>query len=885
MRPLSLTLRGLSTLVAPLTLDLSPIEPGLVALVGKTGGGKTSLMDALAGPIALFREFSTRPEPVQRYCTGRDAVVDLTFSHQGLTYRSLQNFDSEAAGGAGKSEAFLFGPGASETKGRTTDFDQLVRGKPAKPNEPGTLGLFPSREVFYAAAFSAQDKGGNFFALTPPLRKALFAELIGLGALQARSERAGAARKILDGRMADLDREVAAALLAWEESQRLVAQVGTATAALVPIVAAEREAEAALHAAVDAGSAAVGLLQTLEEARATATKRIAELDAEIARATTDATATRARIADLDRLIADEEAIRSNAAALVSANARKASAETDFRAARAIVRAAEQERSNAVGARDRAAADRDRAAAAIDAGAIARDRAEEMEIAIAPLAKLRADHAVIERSISDEEAAIRPLRSNAANESGAADLRLARARAALETARGKAGLLEGVPCRGGAVALISADPAYDETRADCGTCRFLADARAAALTVDGLAASLPDLEAAAAEALQALADVQERDAALTDARVKRDRLARERDALAPLEARLAGLRAQVDAVAAAEVAHDEAAGRHAAATAEIAGASTKVHDAQAAEAEVVTRGAAAAGELVTYAGAAERLTSLEAAQSTRPLLVERLADLDRRATEARTARVAVKVPDEPAAQRLAAEEANGRTNAARAGLTRARVATQEARSSLDVLRGKLAQLGDTATKRAAVEERRQKVAARRAGFVLVERAFGRDGVQALELDAAGPEVSVLANELLATCFGARFTVRLRTIQEAGAGKTQREVCDVEVFDGVRGGVGAFGGLSGGEQVLVGTAFRLALTVFNARRHGGQFECLWLDEADTGLDEGLRAVYPTMLRCARELGGFRNVYFISHSESAWSQADHVLRVEGGAAWIER
>jgi len=41
------------------------------------------------------------------------------------------------------------------------------------------------------------------------------------------------------------------------------------------------------------------------------------------------------------------------------------------------------------------------------------------------------------------------------------------------------------------------------------------------------------------------------------------------------------------------------------------------------------------------------------------------------------------------------------------------------------------------------------------------AFGRDGIQALEIDAAGPELSTLTNDLLTSCFGERFEIRFVT----------------------------------------------------------------------------------------------------------------------------
>ena len=61
---------------------------------------------------------------------------------------------------------------------------------------------------------------------------------------------------------------------------------------------------------------------------------------------------------------------------------------------------------------------------------------------------------------------------------------------------------------------------------------------------------------------------------------------------------------------------------------------------------------------------------------------------------------------------------------------------------------------------------------------------------------------------------------------------------------------------------------------------------VDEAHEALiDPERRAAYPAMLRRAMELGGFTRCYLISHAAEVWAQADAVIRVEGGRAWIER
>ena len=64
--------------------------------------------------------------------------------------------------------------------------------------------------------------------------------------------------------------------------------------------------------------------------------------------------------------------------------------------------------------------------------------------------------------------------------------------------------------------------------------------------------------------------------------------------------------------------------------------------------------------------------------------------------------------------------------------------------------------------------------------LLGKALSNDGVIALCVDGAGPELARLANELLLACYGPRFTVAIHTQVET-AKKQLREGFDVIVFD--------------------------------------------------------------------------------------------------------
>lgn len=168
------------------------------------------------------------------------------------------------------------------------------------------------------------------------------------------------------------------------------------------------------------------------------------------------------------------------------------------------------------------------------------------------------------------------------------------------------------------------------------------------------------------------------------------------------------------------------------------------------------------------------------------------------------------------------------------------------------------------------------------WTTLEQALGKDGVQALEIDAAGPAVAGLANELLESCYGPRFSISFETLREkkSKAGE-YTESFDILVYD--EGEVRPIEGLSGGEKVIVGEAVGLALALFNSKRSGIRWETLWRDETAGALDPANAARYVDMLRRARELGGFHQVIFVSHQEQVWERADSRVRVEAGAVEV--
>lgn len=172
------------------------------------------------------------------------------------------------------------------------------------------------------------------------------------------------------------------------------------------------------------------------------------------------------------------------------------------------------------------------------------------------------------------------------------------------------------------------------------------------------------------------------------------------------------------------------------------------------------------------------------------------------------------------------------------------------------------------------------------WATLSRALGRDGLPVLEIDAAGPTVAAYANELLAVCYGGRFTVDLVTQVPTADGRGQKEVFELRVIDNERGGADRdLGDLSGGEQILVDEALKNALVLFVNERHAGAVQTCWRDETTGPLSTALAERYLLMLRRVQQLGGFRHILFVSHSPVAAALADAQVVLADGALSVRR
>lgn len=219
------------------------------------------------------------------------------------------------------------------------------------------------------------------------------------------------------------------------------------------------------------------------------------------------------------------------------------------------------------------------------------------------------------------------------------------------------------------------------------------------------------------------------------------------------------------------------------------------------------------------------------------------------------------------------------------LDRARRDEREAAAKVASLAEALRQATDAAAQLAGLATEQSTAAADVDDWSSLATALGRNGVQALEIDAAGPEVSDLCNQLLSSCYGTRFSVALETTALKADGKGTKEVFDLRVIDTERGTDGSADQLSGGEKVLVSEALALAIAIYNASKSSVPMLDLFRDECAGALSHGNAIRYVEMLRRAVRLGGFHRCYYIAHQRELWDLADQRLVVADGTCTVAK
>ncbi|MDD5304746.1 MAG: hypothetical protein PHS14_16750, partial [Elusimicrobia bacterium] len=200
-------------------LDLAALGPGVLALVGANGHGKTTILENLHP----WPQMLTRDGTLKSHFRLKDSARELWFSDErtGWKYRALINIRADIESGA--AEYFLF---RDQGDGRGELPLDNVNGR-KEPYEQAIAELFGSLEMYLQTAFVTQRPSKyapDLGQATQGQRKALFGELSGIDYLDRYRVAAKTRADALDIDIRGNDERIAAAAGVDEEIQRLTTE-------------------------------------------------------------------------------------------------------------------------------------------------------------------------------------------------------------------------------------------------------------------------------------------------------------------------------------------------------------------------------------------------------------------------------------------------------------------------------------------------------------------------------------------------------------------------------------------------------------------------------------------------------------------------------------
>ncbi len=202
---------------------------------------------------------------------------------------------------------------------------------------------------------------------------------------------------------------------------------------------------------------------------------------------------------------------------------------------------------------------------------------------------------------------------------------------------------------------------------------------------------------------------------------------------------------------------------------------------------------------------------------------------------------------------------------------------QARTALGAAQQEVDVLDTLRTRRAEYLAEREALAGQVAQFQTLERAFGKDGVPAMLIEQALPQIESKANELLERLSAGTMNIRFVTQQKYKDSKREdlRETLDIQISD--RAGEREYEMFSGGEAFRINFAIRLALSEVLAQRAGARLQTLVIDEGFGSQDEPGRQRLVEAISQVRQ--DFAKILVITHIDALKDAFPNRIEVEKG------
>jgi exonuclease SbcC len=213
--------------------------------------------------------------------------------------------------------------------------------------------------------------------------------------------------------------------------------------------------------------------------------------------------------------------------------------------------------------------------------------------------------------------------------------------------------------------------------------------------------------------------------------------------------------------------------------------------------------------------------------------------------------------------------------------RAMLDTQEkenqVRQALGAAQQEVAVLDTLRARKAEFESQRETLAGQVSQFQALERAFGKDGVPAMLIEQALPQIESKANQILERLSAGSMNIRFVTQRPFKDSKRDdlRETLDIQISDGA--GERDYEMFSGGEAFRINFAIRLALSEVLAQRAGARLQTLVVDEGFGSQDEAGRQRLVEVISLVRQ--DFAKILVITHIDALKDAFPNRIEVEKG------
>lgn len=184
------------------------------------------------------------------------------------------------------------------------------------------------------------------------------------------------------------------------------------------------------------------------------------------------------------------------------------------------------------------------------------------------------------------------------------------------------------------------------------------------------------------------------------------------------------------------------------------------------------------------------------------------------------------------------------------------------SSVGYTRNQVDVLDRQREQKAAKLEEKEQLTSQIANLKVLERAFGKDGIPALLIEQALPEIEIHANDILDRLSSGEMAVKFETQRQFKDKKRddRRETLDILIRDA--SGERPYEMFSGGEAFRVNFAIRLALSRVLSRRAGARLQTLVIDEGFGSQDTDGRQRLVEAINLVRS--DFAKILVITHLE---------------------